>query len=416
MGCICTKHRFGHKDFEALASQTCFNAGEVEALYVLFKKLSSCLVDDGLISKEELQLGLLQSRKKRSLFTDRMFHLFDLKHDGVIEFQEFVHSLSVFHPSAPREEKALFAFQLYDIWQTGFIGRREVEELILALLKESDLILPWDAVDAIIDKTFQEADGKRDGKIDLEEWREFAAKNPSILKNMTIPYLKYISLSLSLSLSLYTMAKPRRRPPPPHSSAGRTNLASCVVATIFLVFVVIVVLIVFFTVFRPRDPKISVNGVQLPSFSIANDTVNFTFSQYVSVENPNKAVFSHFDSSIQLLYAGNQVGFMFVPAGKIAAGRMQYMAATFAVESFPLSPAPNPPSAVVAGEAVAAAATAWRRRRRCRRVGPTLEIESRMKMAGRVRVLHLFTHHVEARSDCRVAIAVSDGSVLGFHC
>ncbi|XP_030530205.2 calcineurin B-like protein 7 isoform X2 [Rhodamnia argentea] len=195
MGCICTKHRFGHKDFEALASQTCFNAGEVEALYVLFKKLSSCLVDDGLISKEELQLGLLQSRKKRSLFTDRMFHLFDLKHDGVIEFQEFVHSLSVFHPSAPREEKALFAFQLYDIWQTGFIGRREVEELILALLKESDLILPWDAVDAIIDKTFQEADGKRDGKIDLEEWREFAAKNPSILKNMTIPYLKDITTS-----------------------------------------------------------------------------------------------------------------------------------------------------------------------------------------------------------------------------
>ncbi|KAF8033381.1 hypothetical protein BT93_D2096 [Corymbia citriodora subsp. variegata] len=169
MGCICTKQRLGKKDFEALASKTCFNAGEVEALHLLFKKLSSCLVDDGFISKEELQLALLKGRKKQSLFTDRIFHLFDLKHDGVIEFQEFVQSLSVFHPSAPQEEKALFAFRLYDIWQTGFIGHREVEELIWALLKESDLILPRDIVDTIINKTFQEADRKRDGKIDLEE-------------------------------------------------------------------------------------------------------------------------------------------------------------------------------------------------------------------------------------------------------
>ncbi|KAL3742935.1 hypothetical protein ACJRO7_018269 [Eucalyptus globulus] len=233
------------------------------------------------------------------------------------------------------------------------------------------------------------------------------------------------------------MAKPHRRPPPPHASRGRTNLASCVVATIFLVFLVIVVLIVFFTVFRPRDPKISVNGVQLPSFSMANNTVNFTFSQYVSVENPNKAVFSHFDSSIQLLYAGNQVGFMFVPAGKIAAGRMQYMAATFAVQSFPLSANPNPnpnpnPSAAFADEAASlvgpvppppplptvtdGSGFGFGGVGGGPRVGPTLEIQSRMKMGGRVRVLHFFTHHVEARADCRVAIAVSDGSVLGFHC
>lgn len=50
------------------------------------------------------------------------------------------------------------------------------------------------------------------------------------------------------------------------------------------------------------------------------------------------------------------------------------------------------------------------------RGGPTLEIESKMEMAGRVRVLHFFTHHVDARAGCKVAIAVSDGSVLGFHC
>lgn len=48
--------------------------------------------------------------------------------------------------------------------------------------------------------------------------------------------------------------------------------------------------------------------------------------------------------------------------------------------------------------------------------GPTMEIESKIEMAGRVRVLHFFTHHVEARAGCKVNIAVSDGSVLGFNC
>ncbi|KAJ9706203.1 hypothetical protein PVL29_001652 [Vitis rotundifolia] len=194
------------------------------------------------------------------------------------------------------------------------------------------------------------------------------------------------------------MVKPQRPP------SGRTNLASCVVATIFLIFIIIVVLIIFFSVFKPKQPIISVNAVQLPSFAISNGTVNFTFSQYVSVKNPNKAEFSHYDSSLQLLYGGNQVGFMFIPAGKIGSGRTQYMAATFAVESFPMGAVPES-----VGPSITDGLGGFR-------VGPSLEIESRMEMAGRVRVLHFFTHHVDARAVCRVSIAVSDGSVLGFHC
>ncbi|KAI3453830.1 hypothetical protein Pfo_010493 [Paulownia fortunei] len=181
---------------------------------------------------------------------------------------------------------------------------------------------------------------------------------------------------------------------PPHKPpTGRTNLASCILATIFLIFLVIIAFIVYFTIFKPKDPNITVNAVQLPAFSVANSTVSFTFSQYVTVNNPNRAVFTHYDSSLQLLYAGSQVGFMFIPAGKIAAGRTQYMAATFTVQSFPLSVSGQPESWV-----------------------PSMEVESRLEMAGRVRVLHFFTHHVETRAECRVSISVSDGSVLGFHC
>lgn len=184
------------------------------------------------------------------------------------------------------------------------------------------------------------------------------------------------------------MSKPERPP------SGGTNLASCVVATIFLIFLFIVIFTVYFTVFKPQDPKIAVSAVQMPSFSLTNGTVNFTFSQYASVRNSNRGTFSHYDSSFQLLYYGRQIGFMFVPAGKINAGRTEYMAATFTVHSLPLGLGPNGLNGV----------------------GPTMEIEIRIEMAGRVRVLHLFSHHVEAKAGCRVAIAVFDGSVLGFHC
>ncbi|KAJ4956729.1 hypothetical protein NE237_013512 [Protea cynaroides] len=197
--------------------------------------------------------------------------------------------------------------------------------------------------------------------------------------------------------------KPQRPP------SGRTNLASCIVAIIFLIFVVMVILIVFFTLFKPKDPKISVNAVQLPTFSISNGTVNFIFSQYISVRNPNRATFTHYDSSLQLLYSGNQVGFMFIPAGNIDAGRTKYMSATFSVQSFPLMVAPATTTTANAGPTVTDGFDGFR-------IGPTLELESRMRMAGRVRVLRFFTHHVEAKAGCRVAVAVNDGSVLGFHC
>lgn len=157
MGCMLSK-RYGkiprYKDCAALASETLFSVNEIEALYVLYKELSSSIYNDGLIHKEELRQALLRNSRKPNLFVDKVFEVFDLKKNGVVEFAEFVRSLNVFHPSAPEEEKISFAFNLYDLRRTGYIEREEVKAMILATLEELDVTLPGDIVEEMIDKVF----------------------------------------------------------------------------------------------------------------------------------------------------------------------------------------------------------------------------------------------------------------------
>lgn len=196
MGCCSSKpskELTGLKNPVELARETSFSVSEVEALYELFKQISSSVIDDGLIHKEEFRLALFQSSKEENFFADRVFEVFDVKGDGVLEFEEFAQGLSVFHPNTSEEEKIDFAFNIYDIRHIGHIGKEEVKLMLVALMAELDMQLTDDEILAILDKTFAAADLNEDGKIDRDEWKTFVCQNPELIKMMTLPYLKDIT-------------------------------------------------------------------------------------------------------------------------------------------------------------------------------------------------------------------------------
>ncbi|XP_065851447.1 calcineurin B-like protein 7 isoform X2 [Euphorbia lathyris] len=77
MGCIFSKRvtrakRAELEDSVILADQTPFSRNEIEALHELYKKLSTCVVKDEFIQKEDLKFALFRYNNKQNLFADRM--------------------------------------------------------------------------------------------------------------------------------------------------------------------------------------------------------------------------------------------------------------------------------------------------------------------------------------------------------
>ncbi|KAK3156641.1 hypothetical protein QOZ80_2AG0109910 [Eleusine coracana subsp. coracana] len=193
MGCASSKQfkrrTPGYEDPNILAKETTFSVNEVEALYELYKKISNSIFKDGIIHKEEFQLALFRNSSNKNLFADRMHQM--ILHAKAFRSRNIWRQLNCKLCS----QLHIIAFRLYDLRCTGFIEREELKELVIALLNESDLFLSEEAVEQIVDQTFKQADANGDGKIDPDEWKDFACKNPALLRNMTLPYLKDITVA-----------------------------------------------------------------------------------------------------------------------------------------------------------------------------------------------------------------------------
>ncbi|KAJ1282927.1 hypothetical protein BS78_03G088600 [Paspalum vaginatum] len=216
---------------------------------------------------------------------------------------------------------------------------------------------------------------------------------------------------------------PRSEPPPPDRPGPgpallpapqrrrpSSALASCLAATAFLVLSAGGAGAALFLLFRPRAPDIAVSAVRLPAFAAANGTVAFTFQQTAAVRNPNRSPLAHFDSSLRVAYAGGELGAVYIPAGRIDGGRTKDMSASFDVPAIPVAPQPQPQQVGVGG------AVAAQDDQQQQAPPAVIEVDSLLVVKGRVTVLRVLTHHVQAAKVCRVGVSPVDGRVVGFRC
>ena len=187
-----------------LAKNTYFSENDVVVLKTLFDSVAK---EDGVIDESEFIEALFGKKKREEclmnqkkgqqgkfMFERRLFEKFDSNQEGYIFFDEFVRTLNVFHPRMNTNEKAKFAFDLYDVNGNGVITREELKELVSAVMKRSIFLnLDEEAIERVLDSTFEQVDIEKDGSISYEEFYRMVKENRKCIANMTIPTLTTLS-------------------------------------------------------------------------------------------------------------------------------------------------------------------------------------------------------------------------------
>jgi len=138
-------------------------------------------------------------------FAEQVFRTFDKDGTGKLDFNEFITTLSI-QLKGSKEEKLNWAFDLYDIDQTGVIKREEALTIVSAIfqLGASGVASPsqdesgGDLCPAtVVDHLFKRADKDRTDRISRKEFIEGAAESRTIsalfegaAEAAALPYMK----------------------------------------------------------------------------------------------------------------------------------------------------------------------------------------------------------------------------------
>ena len=173
----------------------------------------------------------------------------------------------------------------------------------------------------------------------------------------------------------------------------------CGVCVVVMVSLAIVAVALSQTIFKFRDPNISLNDIKLQNVSFSFDLANLagildiSVSADVQVDNPNYYDFRYSNSKVALIYHSEQVGVVELGAGTIRSRKTVELPAVITVEAVRLllSSLQDLTSNIM-----------------------TLNMNS--ALSGRVNLAHIYKKHVTAILNCTVDIFISNTTLKDTDC
>ncbi|XP_062004755.1 uncharacterized protein LOC133721989 [Rosa rugosa] len=181
---------------------------------------------------------------------------------------------------------------------------------------------------------------------------------------------------------------------PPRSRKCR-NI--CLAVTAGTVVIVLILVVLCLTVFKAKDPEITVNSVVLRNlqadFNVNKFSVdvNITLDVHLTLKNPNKVGVKYTNSTASLNYRGELVGEVPIGAGKISADQTKPLDITLTVmgDRF-LGKTQELLPDVVAG---------------------TIPLDTVAKISGKVSILGIFKVHVVSTTSCDINVYVRNNTI-----
>ncbi|RDX89007.1 Late embryogenesis abundant protein, partial [Mucuna pruriens] len=187
-----------------------------------------------------------------------------------------------------------------------------------------------------------------------------------------------------------------------HSQTKRNRklIKRCACPLTFLLLLAIVIIILIFTVFRVKEPVITMNGVKITKLELVNSTTpqpgaNMSLIADVSVKNPNAASFRYSNTTTSLYYHGMVVGEARGPPGRAKARRTIRMNVTVDVITNRIISTPNFMTDLASG---------------------LLTVSSFSRVPGQVKILNMFKRHVVVKMNCTTTFNISTQAIQHQSC
>ncbi|XP_028769250.1 uncharacterized protein LOC114726735 [Neltuma alba] len=199
------------------------------------------------------------------------------------------------------------------------------------------------------------------------------------------------------------------QPLAPTSGAGadkgarrrRMKWCGCISVSLLLVIIVIIIILIF-TVFKVKDPEITMNQVKVTNLDLKVDAVprlqvrvNMTLAVAMSIKNPNAVSFRFDNTTTTINYHGTTVAEAYGPPGRAKARSTFPMNLTVDVLADRLISSSGLFTDITGGE---------------------MNMTSYSIVPGRVNIWNIVKKHVEIKMNCSLTIDISGRSVKDMIC